>query len=412
MIVTPEDRTILRELARQVAEVAALPVQQETIALWKGLNGLKPARPMVTVDQVAWHEMNVDDELTLRTQSVFCRDLETYLRRTLYGWKHMRVDMVVQPFVNVPKVIRNAGFGIEILEERAITDPQNDIVGHCYIDQLVSDEDVLKIVQPDPELDRQATAEAEEAAHEILDGILGVRMQGMFPVFAPWDVIVQWRGAQNVLFDLADRPEFMHRIISRLTDAYLVLLDRLEERGLLGYGQALIHCTGAFTDELPAPGFDPGHPRARDLWTYGMAQVFSSVSPAMHQEFELDYAVRWHERFGLVYYGCCEPLHDKIALIKRVPHVRKVSMSPWANQEKGAERIGKEMVFSRKPNPAFLAGPTWDPQFVERDLQDTRQCCARYGCPVEFILKDISTVAYQPQRLWEWADVAMKVAKQ
>ena len=29
--------------------------------------------------------------------------------------------------------------------------------------------------------------------------------------------------------------------------------------------------------------------------------------------------------------------------------------------------------------------------------------------PLEFILKDISTVRYQPQRLWAWADVAMRV---
>jgi hypothetical protein len=46
---------------------------------------------------------------------------------------------------------------------------------------------------------------------------------------------------------------------------------------------------------------------------------------------------------------------------------------------------------------------------VEQDLRDTRDACARHGCPVEFILKDISTVRYEPQRLWEWADLAMRV---
>jgi DNA-binding LacI/PurR family transcriptional regulator len=113
-----------------------------------------------------------------------------------------------------------------------------------------------------------------------------------------------------------------------------------------------------------------------------------------------------------VYYGCCEPLHNKIDIIKRIPHVRKVSMSPWADTEKGAQRLGKDLVFSDKPNPAFLAGPTWDPEVVRKDLQDTLDACKRYGTPVEFILKDISTVAYQPQRLWEWAEIAMRVAKQ
>lgn len=409
MPISKKDRDILRSLAVQAAEIAALPVQQETISLWKKLNGLKPVRPMVMIDQIPWHEMDVDGELTLQTEDDFCRRFETYFRRTLYSWKHMRVDMVVEPVLTVPKVIRDTGFGIKTVEEKAVSDPKNDVVGHFYIDQLKTEEDIQKIRNPEITFDQEATAQTQERAQEIFDGIMSVRMQGAAPAFTLWDTLVTWRGAENVLFDLADRPEFTHKIISRLTDAYLSKLDQLEQKGLLGHSQATIHCTGTYTDELPASGFDPGHPRAKDLWTYGMAQIFSTVSPAMHQEFELDYAVKWYSRFGLVYYGCCEPLHDKIGIIRKIPHVRKISMSPWVDLEKGAERIGRDFVFSRKPNPAFLAGDTWEPDIVRKDIQDTLTQCARHGCPVEFILKDISTVRYQPQKLWEWADIAMKV---
>jgi hypothetical protein len=31
----------------------------------------------------------------------------------------------------------------------------------------------------------------------------------------------------------------------------------------------------------------------------------------------------------------------------------------------------------------------------------------KYGCPLEIILKDISTVRYQPERLFQWAGTAM-----
>lgn len=411
MAVNPKDRDVLRELARQVAEVAALPVQRETIALWKALNGLKPVRPMVAIDQIPWHEMEVDGELTLRTEDRFCRGLETSLRRLLYSWKHMRVDMVVEPVVDIGKVIRGAGFGIETIEKKAVLDPRNSVVGHYYIDQLKTEEDLQKIRRPQIALDEEATARVQEKALEIFDGLLAVRMQGSLPGFAPWDAIVQWHGVETVLFELADRPEFLHRIMSRLTDAHLSMLDQLEAQGLLGCAQSTIHCSGAYTDELPAPGADPRRPRAKDLWTCGMAQIFSSVSPAMHQEFELDYAVRWYARFGLVYYGCCEPLDGKIDIIRKIPHVRKVSMSPWVDMEKGAAGIGRDLVFSRKPSPAFLAGDAWEPETVARDLRDTQERCARHGCPLEFILKDISTVRYQPQRLWEWADVAMDLVR-
>jgi len=409
MLVTKKERDILRELAKQVAEIAALPVQQETISLWKALNGLKPVRPMVMIDQVSWHEMEVDGELALQTQDAFCQGLETTLCRTLYSWKHMRADMVVEPMIDVPKVILGTDFGMQRVERTAVGDPRNDVVGHYYIDQLKTEEDLHKIQMPDVVLDEEATAQAEERAHEILDGILGVRMQGSLPAFAAWDAIVQWHGVENVLLDLMDRPAFMHSVISRLTEVQLSMLDQLEQKGLLGFGQRTVHCTGAYTDELPAAGFDPQCPKARDLWTYGMAQIFAAVSLAMHQEFELDYAARWYSRFGLVYYGCCEPLHTKVGIIRKVPHVRKISMSPWVNVEQGAEQIGPDYVFSRKPSPALLAGDTWEPDAVERDLRDTLERCNRHGCPVEFILKDISTVRYQPQRLWEWVDVAMRV---
>ncbi|NLC68892.1 MAG: hypothetical protein GX754_08995, partial [Clostridiaceae bacterium] len=86
-------------------------------------------------------------------------------------------------------------------------------------------------------------------------------------------------------------------------------------------------------------------------------------------------------------------------------------MSPWVNVERGAEGIGRDFVFSRKPSPAYLAESQWDPEVVEKDLVETRDICRKYGCPVEFILKDISTVKYQPQRLWEWAKIAQRVCE-
>ena len=409
MSVDAKDREILRELASQVAEIAALPAQQKVISLWKACNGLKPIRPMVSIDQVCWHEMDVDGELILQSEGGLCRRLETSLRRTLYSWKHMRVDAPVEPVVEVHKVIRGTGFGIETRERRAVLDPLNSVVGHLYIDQLETEADLEKIRTTEIVFDEQATNQTLERTQEIFDGILSVRLQGVFPTFAPWDRIVQWHGVENSLLDLVDRPEFIHQIMSRLTDAMLSQLDQFEEQGLLGYGQRTIHCTGAQSDELPAPGFDSQRPRTSDLWTCGMAQIFSSVSPDTHQEFELAYANRWYERFGLVYYGCCEPLDAKMDIVRRIPHVRKISMSPWVDVERAAEQIGGSFVFSRKPSPAFLAQDTWSAEAVERDLRETLDCCAAHGCPLEFVLKDISTVRYQPQRLWEWADIAMKV---
>lgn len=434
----PDDRGIIRELAKQVAEIAALPVQRETISLWKALNDLRPVRPMVHIDGVPWHEMDVDGELTLRTEDPFCRGVENMLRRILYQWRHMRADMVVEPVIVMPRVIAMDGFGITVHDAVLAIDPDNDVVSHSFGDQLRTEDDVARIRAPRVSLNVSATGVVEERANELFDGILPVRMQGWLPeanqwpalaaqpgtkalvsgmwpdgsgnlAYGLWDLIVMWRGAENTLFDLADRPDFMHLIMDRLLHAHLAMLDQIESLGLLGHSQGLIRSTGAYTDQLPAPGFDPARPRTRDVWTSGMAQILTAVSPAMFKEFEIDYAVRWFERFGLVYYGCCEALDDKMAFVRQIPHLRKVSMSSWVDVERGAEQIGRDFVFSRKPNPAFVAGDAWDVEPVERDLRDTIERCARYGSPLELILKGISTVRRRPERLWDWAAAASRL---
>jgi hypothetical protein len=217
-------------------------------------------------------------------------------------------------------------------------------------------------------------------------------------------------GVENALYAIIDKPDYVHRLLNRMTNGYLSMLDQLENQGLLCQPQSLIHCTGAYTDELPAPGYNPDAPRTKDIWMFGLAQMFSTVSPAMFKEFEVDYASRICERFGLVYYGCCDPLDGKMDEVRLIPNVRKVSMSPWVNEERGATEIGRDYVYSRKPNPAFLATDTFHSEQVRTDLITTREICKKNGCPVEFILKDISTVRYDPPRLFEWGRIAMEVA--
>lgn len=410
MALSEQDKGMLRELARRLAEVAALPDQQERVRLWKAMNRLQPERPMVMIDQVCWNEMSVNGELALQVEDEFWQGMEMYLRCTLYQWEHMRVDMVVEPFLSISRTVQSTGYGVWINADRAVLDPQSAVAGQRYHDTIKTDEDVARIQTPVITSDADEDARRAEQAHELFDGIMETRMQGPQPNFAPWDLLAMARSPEAILYDLVDRPDFTHRIMERLTEAKLSELDQMEELGLLGHSHRTVHCSGAHTDELPGAGFDPEHVRPSDMWTSGMAQIFSTVGPDMHQEFELAYANRWYERFGLVYYGCCEPLDGKVGIIREIPNVRKVSMSPWVDVERAAAGLGSDLVFSRKPSPAFLAVDNWSADAVREDLQNTKDICDAHGCPLEFILKDISTVHHEPQRLWEWADIAMEVA--
>jgi hypothetical protein len=406
-----QDRDTIRRLAAETAEIAALPIQDEKRRLWRQLNGLQPERPMVTIDQVCWNEMNVNDELTLTCEDRECRMYEDWLRRQLYQWRHFPVDMVVEPFVRAPKAIGNTGFGVGAKEHVAVSDPTNSVVGHAFENQFETDADLDKIQAPVMTHDAAETARRMEVAHELFDGTLEVFEQGCDPYLSVWDPIATWMSVQDALYAIVDRPEHMLELGRRMVNGYLGALDQLEEQGLLCHSQSLIHCTGAYTDELPAPGFDPARPRTKDIWMFGLAQMLSTVSPAMFEEFEIDLCMPIFERFGLVYYGCCDPLDKKMAQVRKIPNVRKISMSPWVDEELGASEIKGDYVYSRKPNPAFLAWPVFDEKAAREHIAATVDTCARHGCPLELIFKDISTVAYEPQRLWRWAEIAMELVQ-
>ncbi len=406
-----KDREIIRRLAAETAEIAALPIQEEKRRLWRKLNGLQPERPMVTIDQVCWNEMNVDDELTLTCEDPECRGYEAWLRRQLYQWRHFPVDMVVEPFVRVPKAVSNSGFGITVQEHVAVGDPTNSVVGHAFENQFVTDADLDKIKTPVITHDAAETARRLEVAHELFDGTLEIFEQGYDPYLSVWDPISTWMSVEDALYAIIDRPEYMLELGRRMVNGYLSMLDQLEEQGLLCHSQSLVHCTGAYTDELPAPGFDPARPRTKDIWMFGLAQMLSTVSPAMFEQFEIDLCRPIFERFGLVYYGCCDPLDKKMAQVRKIPNLRKISMSPWVDEERGASEIGGDYVYSRKPNPALLAWPVFDEDAAREHIVTTVDICARHGCPLELIFKDISTVAYEPQRLWRWAEITMEVVQ-
>jgi hypothetical protein len=85
-------------------------------------------------------------------------------------------------------------------------------------------------------------------------------------------------------------------------------------------------------------------------------------------------------------------------------------MSPRVNLDRAVQAVGTDYVFSRKPNPAILAWDTWRPDIARQELREFLEKAR--GCHVEIIMKDISTVRYQPQRLWEWEKIAMELAQE
>jgi len=406
---------ILYDLASQVAEISSKQFESK-VNEWKAFNTFNGERPMVLIDQLPWHELNPNTDMKLQTEGELENSLEWYFRRMIYSYNNFPVDMLVLPFLEVPKSAKG-GLYFPVSEDVSKIDELNTgCISHAYHNQIKSKEDLEILFEQRTPIEylEKETLERKANIDELLGGALPTKIVGSsYPWFDIWDTLPQIYGVENCISDLIDNPDFMHMILRRFTDFKMESLTEVENAGLLVSGQSYIHCSGAYTDELTTYDY-PAVAEAKHIWGAGLAQIFSTVSPSMHKEFELDYAKEYYERCGLVYYGCCDPLHLKVDIIcDAIPNVKKISMSPWVDQEIGAERLAeRKVIMSRKPNPALLIDGAWDEEFIAEDLRKTKQACERYGCQLEYILKDVSTLNYHPERLYKWAEIAMKVANE
>jgi hypothetical protein len=410
MKITSHDSDILRKLGEAQANIAALPIQKEKAELWRKLNDLEPVRPMVWINEVPWHEMEVNGELNLQTSDPDLQQIELDLRRLLYQWNHFPADMVISPFIPCPLEIKSSGIGLHENVDVILTDPANDIISRHYHPQIVNPVDIDKIIMPVVTCDWEATEEKYDWMNSIFGNIIPVQKEGKRGTwFAPWDELVSWWGVEALMLDLTQRPEMVNAAISKLMDARLCELDQWESINLLSTNanNTRIGSGGfGYTKQLPSEEISSEKLLCKDLWGSATAQIFGSVSQKMHWEFALRHELRWLDRWGLTYYGCCEPLDRKVDILKRIPNLRKVSLSPWVDTDRAVKLMGSDYVLSRKPSPAVFAEDNWRPQQARMDLDDF--LTKAKGLSTEIIMKDISTVRYHPERLWEWEKLAME----
>jgi hypothetical protein len=408
MAVPTQDMAIIRNLAAQVAEIAALPVQQEKSDLWRRLNRLERVRPMIVLQNETWHETG--GEIALQTEDPFARRQERHLRATLYHWQHMPDDHVYEGKVHAPIYVRDTGMGIHM----SATSPDHVFGAKRYNTVLADDADPAMIPMPTVTVDWQETERTYERLCDLYDGILTVEKRGIAGHwFAIMDQFVVWRGIQTAFADMLDRSAWVHAWMERMAEWELRRLDQYESLNVLSLnnGSNGVGPGGlGFTDALPQPDFGGTHVRAVDQWGHATTQIFSEVSPAMHEEFGLAYERRFLSRFGLASYGCCEPLDRKLDIVKTIPRLRRVSMSPWVNVARGAEALGDDCIFSYKPNPAIIGMEAWDADLARRQLRDALD--KTRGCVVEVIMKDLHTCRGQPWRMWEWVRLAMQLAEE
>lgn len=407
-----EDVKILRKLAHDYFKIANSGRNAENLKLHTAVNDLKQIRPVVLIDELPWSEMNINNGLTLQCTDKYLREIEWFFRSNIYKDKYMPADMLLPSFIPINKIIKSTGVGIAVEEEVLSTDKENRIVSHKYEDILKTEEDLEKLHNPVITYDKEETLRRFNLVGEILGDILPVKLSGLSGFFvSTWDDISMYRGVTNLLFDLADRPEFMHKIVQKLTDIKLSYLDQVEALDLFDNNPYSLHCTPIHTKDLPSKDYDGVKLTRKDIWGRGVAQIFASVSKQMHDEFDIEYMKKTVGQCGLVYYGCCEPLDKKMDIVEKIPNLRKISITPWANVDVAAEAINKKYVLSSKPNPAAVSVAKLDKENLRREIGSILNACRRNNCSCDIVLKDISTCGRRPENIFEWEQIVMDMVK-
>lgn len=406
------EKTILRKLAGEYFLLLQQDRFRENRKLHKAVNDLKMIRPVVLIDELPWSEMNIDDELTMQCTTPVLRSVEWFLRSTIYKAKHLPSDMILSPYVPIHKVTHSTGIGISVDEKTLATDKSSGIVSHEYHDQLATEADLAKIHDPVITYDHEATMKNYQQVGDVIGDILPVRLKGRESAgTGTWDEIARFRGVTNLLMDLAERPDLMHKTVKRLHDANWSAVKQYEALDLLDNDPHGLHCTPILASDLPGRDFDGEHVKLKNVWGRAVAQIFASVSNAMHLEFDIEYIKPAMRECGLVYYGCCEPLDKKMDIVEQIPNLRKVSITPWADVNIAAEAIGKKYVLSSKPNPASVAVDKLDHANLKKEITLILDACVKNGCSCDMVLKDISTCGGRPQNIFEWEQVVMELVK-
>jgi hypothetical protein len=320
-------------------------------------------------------------------------------------------DVVVCPIV-IKGESRSTGFGMKVNMER----PEMRFGAGLFKNTIEKESDIDKIqTNPQVWVDWEHTEQNYERLSDLYDGTMRVEKRGpSFFWLTVMDTFIRWRGIQQMFVDLVERPKWIHEALERITAGHINSIEQIEKLGVLSPGNNNISLGSggyAWTDQLPQPDFDGEHVRLKDIWGRCATQIFTAgISPEMHDEFAIQYEKRILERFGLATYGCCEPLHNKMHFIRQIKNLRRVSMSPWVDIEVASAAVGKDYVYTHKPNPTIVSMESWHPDLAREELRDAFEKTRENI--VEVNLQDLHTVRYEPHRLTEWNQMALELAEE
>ena len=396
MTANQNDKQIIRELAKRYMELAGHPVMQERQKIWRDVKDLKMSRPPVLV------EVDFIQDF-VEPGSILCFDeqaqyVEKRLRKAI---KHAEIgdDFIMAPSYKYYLDVEASDYGVDI-ERVHSTSSDGSNLGHAFKTPIETPDDFAKLKKRTFSFDVEKTNSEAEYLTELFGETMPLERagKGSFLISLTRDLFCLL-GAENFLVWLYEYPEEYKWLINYLCEDRLSLYEYNEKQGAISSGNIPLPIgSGSYglVSQLP----DGLGLKLSDVWVWAESQESEGISPEHFGEFFLPSIAKISNRFGLTYYGCCERLDDRWDyVVKAINNIRAVSISPWSNLDIMGEKLGKDYVFSRKPNPTYIAGnANWD--MLKQDVQNTIN--AAKNCNFEIVFRDLYNKEISVERLAEW----------
>ena len=413
MKIERKDREILRDLAKKYMEICSNHKYNELRKLWTEKNSLQRTRPLILVSfgmHNVWCRHLFGDH-TLSCGNEFLLMYERQLKMHLFH-ADIEDDWIAEPYLVVGAVFtQDAWNGLWGIPVSFIKPDQEG--GAVKYEPALKNWDMMNLLKaPQHKIDEEKTKERFNLLNDTIGDIIPVAVnRGPMCLGFAMDIsthLGRLRGHEQLMLDMYDAPENLHTLLSFMRDGILAEQKQAEDAGditLLNHtNQAMPYCR-----ELEPPAINSGPRKRKHIWGYSAAQEYTLISPAMHEEFLLQYQIPILEKFGLVAYGCCENLTEKINMLRKIPNLRIIAVTPTANVHRCAEQIKTDYVLSWRPNPADMVCYGFDEARIKKIVSDAMNSLEH--CHTIIVLKDIETVQNEPQRLKKWVKLVRDITE-
>lgn len=396
-----QDREIVRDLARRVVELATSDEYEARRRRWRDVNALrKPDRAPVWCRPVgAWAELLPEKEL--KCADPFYQGIERALRQDIKK-DEIGDDSIMEPWWSVP-----AAFDLDTPHVWGVPIkhiPAPGPGGAWKFDPpLKTEADFDRLTLPDYKYSESKTRKAVERMQEVFDGIMEVRVTCDAPLGAGLGgMAAELRGLEQLMYDMADRPDLVHRLMGHLQKGVLKAQKAVEKTGLL----TLNNNGPMYCSDPPRSDTRPDNITLKDLWAGTESQEFQEVSPAMWEEYLLSYQIPILSQFWLSSYGCCENLTRKIEGVLKIPNLRIFVCSAWTDLQKVVDAVGDRytIMWRQKATDVVFAE---DMTPIRKNLEKGMSIAK--GCYVQIVLRELQTLNGRSKRLADWAKVAKEI---